>query len=434
MYTEIRTTAKNSSHISYKQIATGGAMKKWIIVILIITGNFTFLSALSSAQDSPVSVVETGKTPGFEPPTLYLTPCAASHFLLPKLVHNRTLHEPFLINQDKDLGEVGAPIDYTFMVKMIFNEVKAFNQFADPYDDPARPSAGYSWQLKIFHPGSSPGKLPAEGAPYHIIIFCVGAGGSDPVYYNAMDWLGNYYARRGYLVAIPIFIGNDADLSGRPFYEIATDIYALQVSQTIDYLRHKFRGIFRSPVDTGQVTVMGHSLGGYVAQKTAVQDCRIARLCLLSSAFVYQQYWPGFLVDTADTYDLLNGFPKKRGMALHVQRFTRPPYNIPCPDFDPECDWIPPVDGFITQVDLSADPWEPHLCSGENCGVRDGTLYNYVLYQGPKQDGIKNNILLDHTAIVMPGEENDAGRLLILQYLDEFFTQFPLDFSYQGCP
>ena len=179
---------------------------------------------------------------------------------------------------------------------------------------------------------------------------------------------------------------------------------------------------------------MGHSLGGYVAQKTAVQDCRIARLCLLSSVFVYQQYWPGFLVDTADTYDLLNAFPKKRGMALHVQRFTRPPYTIPCPDFDPECDWIPPVDGFITQVDLSADPWEPHLCSGENCGVRDGTLYNYVLYEGPKQDGIKNNILLDHTAIVMPGEENDAGRLLILQYLDEFFTQFPLDFSYQGCP
>jgi len=404
-------------------------MEKWIIVILIIAGNFTILAASvpSSAQDYPVSVVETGKTPGFEPPTLYLTPCAVSHFLLPKLLHNRTLHEPFLINKDQDLGEVGAPIDYTFMVKMIFNQVNAFNQFADPYDDSARPSPGYSWQLKIFHPGSSPGTLPPEGVPYHVIIFCAGAGESDPVYYNAMDWLGNYYARKGYIVAIPIFIGNDAGLTDRPFYEIITDIYALQASQTIDYLRHKFRGIFRSFVDAGQVTVIGHSLGGYVAQKTAVQDYRIARLCLLSSVFVYQQSWSGFLIDTVDTYDLLNAFPKKRGMALHVQRFTRPPYAIPCPDFDPECDWIPPVDGFITQVDLSADPWEPHLCNGENCGVRDGTLYNYVLYEGPKQAGIKNNILLDHAGIVTPGEENDAGRELILQYLDEFFTQFPLD-------
>lgn len=404
-------------------------MKKWIVVMLIITGAFTILSALalSSAQGNPFSVVETGKTPGFEPPVLYLNNCIATHLLLPKLVHNRTLHEPFLINQDKDLGEVGASIDYTFMIKMFFSEVKAFNQFADPYDDPDHPSPGYSWQLKVFHPGSSPGTLPPEGAPYHIIIFCIGAGGSDPIYYNAMDWLGSYYAQQGYIVAIPIFIGNDSGLTERPFYEIATDIYALQASQTIDYLHYKFRGIFRSLVDTEQVTVIGHSLGGFVAQKTAVQDYRIARLCLISSVFGYQQYWPGFLIDTVDTYDLLNAFPKKRGMALHVQRCTRPPYTIPCPDFDPECDWIPPVDGFITQIDLSADPWEPHLCDDENCGVRDGTLYNYVLYEGSKQDSIKNNILLDHTAIVLPGEENDKGRALILQYLDEFFTQFPVN-------
>ena len=183
----------------------------------------------------------------------------------------------------------------------------------------------------------------------------------------------------------------------------------------------------KRPVDTEQVTVIGHSFGGYVAQKTAVQDRRVARLCLLSAVFGYQQYWPGFLIDTVDTYDLLNGFPKKRGMALHVQRFTKPPYDLPCPGFDPECDWIPPVDGFITQVDLSADPWEPHLCNGGNCGVRDGTLYNYVLYEGLKQDGVKNNSMLDHSGLVATGEEHDAGRALILQYLDEFFTQFPVD-------
>lgn len=405
-------------------------MKKWTVILFVLTGICTLdlLSRIpASAQSYPVSVVETGKTPGFRPPTLYLNAITASHLLLPKLRYNRTLHEPFLINPDEDLGVVGAPIDRKFMVSMIFNQVKSFNQFLDPYDNPAHPSPGYSWQLKIFHPGAIPGKLPPEGAPYRIIIFCSGASGSDPALYNALDWLGTYYARRGYLVAVPVFIGNDSNFSDRPFYEIATDIYALQASQTINYIKHRFNKPFRKLVNAEQVTLIGHSLGGFVAQKTAAQDPRIARLCLFSSVFVYQQSWPGYLFDTVDVYDLLNKMPKRRGMALHVQRFTRPPYGLPCPDFDPECDWIPPVDGFITQVDLSLDPWEPRLCNGENCGIRDGTLYNFALYEGPKQDSIKNNILLDHGGIVASGAENDAGKELILQYLDEFFVQFPLE-------
>jgi hypothetical protein len=67
------------------------------------------------------------------------------------------------------------------------------------------------------------------------------------------------------------------------------------------------------------------------------------------------------------------------------------------------------------------------LCNGENCGVRDGTLYNYALYDGPKQDGIRNNVLLNHSGLVDFAEENDAGRELILQYLDEFFNQYLLE-------
>ncbi len=59
--------------------------------------------------------------------------------------------------------------------------------------------------------------------------------------------------------------------------------------------------------------------------------------------------------------------------------------------------------------------------------MRDGTLYNYALYEGLKQDGVKNNSMLDHSGLVTAGAENDAGRQLILQYLDEFFTQFPVD-------
>ncbi len=113
-------------------------------------------------------------------------------------------------------------------------------------------------------------------------------------------------------------------------------------------------------------------------------------------------------------------------MSLHVQRFTKPPYTMPCPDWDPACDWIPPVDGFLTHVDLTLDPWEPYLCEGESCGERDGTYYNYLLYEGPKQDGIKNNTLLDHNGIGTDDPEDDEGKELTLQYIDEFFDQFPL--------
>lgn len=396
-------------------------------IILFVSVVFSFPPLPVWAEDYPVSVIETGKTPGFSAPKLNLNAINATFLLLPKLAHNRTLHEPFLINTDKDLGPVGSPINWKFMVKMIYSQVKAFNQFTNSCNDAGFLAPGVPWQLKIFHPGETPGNLPLSYAPYHIIIFCSGASGSDPALYDALDWLGVYYARQGYLVAIPVFIGNDAGFADISFYEIATDIYALQASQTINYISRAFNKPFKKIVDTEKVTLIGHSLGGFVAQKTASQDTRIARLCLLSSVFVYPPNWPGFLLDTVDIYDLLNKSPKTRGMALHVQRFTRPPYPIPCPDFDPECDWIPPVDGFITHVDLSRDPWEPHTCNGEPCGIRDGSLYNYVLYTGPKQNGIKNNILLDHGGIVSSHFENEAGKELVLQYLDNFFAQFPLD-------
>ncbi len=396
------------------------------IVILFILGTLYATPLTGLAEDYPVSVIETDSTPGFAAPKLYLNAINATYRLLPTLVHNRTLHEPLLINTNKDLGEIGAPINWQFMVALIYRQVKAFNQFVQSQNVATFLQTGVPWQLKIFHPGIKPGALPARKAAYHLIVFCSGASGSDPALSNALDWLGTYYARRGYVVAIPVFIGNDTAFASRPFYEIATDIYALQASLTINYIGRIFNKPFNRNVATEHVTLIGHSLGGFVAQKTAIQDPRIARLCLLSSVFVYPPNWPGFLIDTVDMYDLLNQQPKKRGMALHVQRFTRPPYPIPCPDFDPECDWIPPVDGFITQVDLSSDPWEPHTCDGEPCGIRDGTLYNYALYEGPKQTGIKNNILLDHGGIVASGVENDAGKEEVLRYLDEFFTEFPV--------
>ena len=97
-----------------------------------------------------------------------------------------------------------------FMVSMIFNQVKSFNQFLDPYDNPARPSPGYSWQLTIFHPGAIPGELPpARGTVSHH-NFCSGASGSDSALDNALEMAGKInHARQATCCFIPVFIGND---------------------------------------------------------------------------------------------------------------------------------------------------------------------------------------------------------------------------------
>ncbi|MCX5900522.1 MAG: alpha/beta fold hydrolase [Proteobacteria bacterium] len=396
---------------------------KQLIIFLAITVSLSIGHAVlpnaARAEASPVSIIETGITEGFAQPTLYLEP----EQLTPILGQNRTLQKPYLLNFKRRRGKVFARINTAFMTEMIAKQAAAFSKAADPFDNLTQPSPGYTWRLKIFHPGSSPGKLPSSDGASHIIIFCAGAGKSGPQYAAAMDWLGSYYAQKGYIVAVPDLIGNDENLSKTAFYEIATDIHLLQVQQTIDYIKL----LFDNATDTNSITLIGHSLGGYTALKTAARDSRIQRLCLLSSAFVYQRYWPGFLIDSVDVFDLLNALSKQRGMALHVQRFTGPPHGLGCPEYDAECDWIPPIDGFITRVDISRDRWEPRLCAGQACGVQDGTLYNYGLYEGPKQDSIKNNNLLAHNSMYSDDAENSAGRELILQYLDAFFQQFPVE-------
>ena len=393
-------------------------MKQLMICLAIFVSVCIGHVSLADAAGS-VAIIETGITGGFASPILTLVP----EQLTPILEVNRTLQKPYLLNYNRRRGKIFARITPAFMTEMISKQVAAFSTTADPTDNLTQPSPGYTWRLKIFHPGSAPGMLPASAAACPIIIFCAGAEKSGPQYAASMDWLGSYYAQKGYIVAIPDMIGNDANLSKTPFYEIATDIHLLQVKQTIDYVKK----LFDNATNTDNVTLIGHSLGGYTALKTAAQDSRIARLCLLSAAFVYQPSWPGFLIDSVDVFDLLNTLAKQRGMALHVQRFTAPPHILGCPRYDAECDWIPPIDGFITRVNISRDRWAPHLCAGQACGRQDGTLYNYGLYEGPKEDAIKNNNLLAHSSMYSDDAENTAGRELILQYLDAFFEQFPVN-------
>jgi len=42
---------------------------------------------------------------------------------------------------------------------------------------------------------------------------CAGAEKSGPQYATAMDWLGRYYAKNGFIAALPDMIGNDENLS-----------------------------------------------------------------------------------------------------------------------------------------------------------------------------------------------------------------------------
>jgi pimeloyl-ACP methyl ester carboxylesterase len=325
------------------------------------------------------------------------------------LSYNRTLNG----NPYRDSN--GENIDKAFMTDVIRREIENFNKLIDDYDVPDNPSPGYTWDIKIYHPGEIPGTLPPEGGPYPIIIICKGATGSSPDLYRYMDWLASAYARKGYVVAIPQLI---ADTSGSPLgftpiTDIRADIYALQVSDTIDYLERKFSSA--GLLNPDQTTVIGHSYGGYVVLRAASQDRRIARIGLLSAYF--ENYYELNTIDTYDTMRILNSLPEDEKPALHVQRYTL--VNNGCPDVEPQCDPIPVIDGFLLNV--SEDPWIPFYCNGKPCGERTGTFYNYHLYGGPKEDGIRNNPYLNHT-----GGNTELGHPEVIRLLDMFFETFPV--------
>ena len=329
------------------------------------------------------------------------------------LEYNRTLNgNPYRTSDDKN-------IDHSFMTGLIQEEIKQFNCLVDDYDDPENPSEGYTWDLKIFHPGETAGVLPPDGGPYPVIVICKGATGASPQLYSYMDWLAGACAQRGYVVAIPQFIG---DTSGPPpgfetFSDIRVDIYALQVSQALDYLEEKFSA--SGLLNSNETTVIGHSFGGYVSLRTTCHERRIVRIALLSA--YYEDYYEINVIDTYDIMRILNNLPAEDKPALHVQRYTL--NSNGCPDIDPECDPVPVIDGFL--MNLSEDPWIPFTgyCDGTvyDCS-RGGSFYHYTLYDGPKEDGIKNNPYLDHS-----GGNLEMGRPEVIRLLDNFFETFPVD-------
>ena len=333
----------------------------------------------------------------------------------PFLAYNRTLNG----NPYRQSG--GENIDYPFMIDFIQGRIDNFNTFIDDYDDPENPSEGYAWDLKIFHPGETPGVLPPGGVPYPLIIACKGMGGSAPDQYNYLDFLGTYYAQKGYVVVIPEFIENvfPSPEFDAIFY-LHFDLYALQVVQAIDYLSEKFMGA--GVLNLDEITVMGSSMAGFVVLRAANYDSRISRIALLSGWFdSYQGPSP---TDTYDTIRFLNLLPEVEKPALHVQRYTAPSF-IPdeCLPIDPECD--PVVDVLFT-ANFYSDPWIPFTgyCDGTDYDcTRGGTFFHYTLYNGPKEDGIRNNPHGVH------GPAPGISQELTLDYLDAFFTTFPISFA-----
>jgi hypothetical protein len=117
---------------------------------------------------------------------------------------------------------------------------------------------------------------------------------------------------------------------------------------------------------------------------------------------------------------ILNNLPGEEKPALHVQRYTLESKG--CPDIDPECDPVPVIDGFL--MNLSEDPWISFTgyCDGTpyDCS-RGGSFYHFTLYDGPKEDGIKNNPYLAHSAGNL-----ELGRPEVIRLLDNFFEAFPV--------
>ena len=389
-------------------------------------------------------VFSTGVEPGFENPVFRIDDKGrgkthSTREILCFLRHNRSLFGGLVrVNTDANAGAMGAAIDRPFMVQHVKSQVRMIHDLEDIFDEPGNAGDGYEYDIHIVQPGSRPGVL--EGPARHPIIIIsqgrfAGAAGSEDAY----DWLATYYAEKGYLVAMPRFLenffndprtgeSNNEDILA--LKDLFGDIAALQVSDTIDYLiKH-----FGSQVNGTNVTVVGHSNGGYVAQLAAARDLRIRRIAFLSSVFRLYGQWDGkqlsgnnlVVMDSYDTFRYLNlrrsltrwvRLLVGDGPALHVQRGIA--NNQQCPPGIP-CDWLvdmtPPG-----PYDLSLDPWKPFTGCGGPCVDKVLTFYNWALYEGPKEDGVKDNPFTDH------GFEGDAGRAEALRLLDNFFNAFPID-------
>ena len=106
------------------------------------------------------------------------------------------------------------------------------------------------------------------------------------------------------------------------------------------------------------------------------------------------------------------------GPALHVQRGIASDDN--CPPGIP-CDWLVDMVPLPGPYDLSRDPWAPFAGCGGPCDDKLLTFYNWVIYEGPKENGVQDNPYTDH------GFQGDQGRTEAFRLLDHFLDTVSID-------
>lgn len=385
-----------------------------------------------------VSIFNTGEVAGFYNLVFKINPIGrgkthAERELIKYLWRNRSLSgDNVRINEKEDDGEVGAEIDRRFMVHYLRSRLRMIEDIEDIFDPIGDPGDGYEYDMHIVHPGSEPGVL--EGGPYPIIIMCQGFTGGAVGWEDSYNWIATYYANKGYVFAMPRFFENfskDPRTGESNIPDIATfmqtlsDIASIQVSDAIDYLISHFGdGVYRR-----NVTAIGHSNGGYIAILAAAKDSRIDRVAFLSSVFKLYGTWDdseadGNYLNVIDSYDIFRYLNFKKtwcpcwdAPSLHVQRGIS--NSEGCPPGLP-CDPIVDMFTIPSPYDLSKDPWLSFDgCEGP-CVDKTLTFYNWAIYEGPKEEGVKDNPYTDH------GFGGEEGREEALRLLDDFFDNFPL--------
>ena len=409
---------------------------KWImgIAVVIVLG----IARFSTAE---VVVFNTGEVAGFDNLVLKIEPTgwgkAHSYWeILRFLLHNRSMSGDFVrINENENDGEVGAEIDMQFMLDHVISRLNLVKGTEDIFDPVGDPGDGYEYDMHIVHPGSEEGVLEGD-TPHPIIIMCQGFTGGAVGWEDVYDeWLATHYAEQGYIFAMPRLFenfrndprtekSNTDDIA--KFMLLMSDIASLQVSDAIDYLAFHFG----NKVNKSKVTLIGHSNGGFIALLTAARDWRVKRIAFLSSTFKLYGKWDGEELsdnysNVLDSYDVFRYLNRRNawstlfpwlvdGPSLHVQRGVSD--DTMCP---PET----PCDMFVDYppYDLSMDPWIPFEGCGGPCGDKTLTFYNWAIYEGPKENGVKDNPYTNH------GYGGTEGREEAIRLLDDFFKNFPLD-------
>jgi len=141
------------------------------------------------------------------------------------------------------------------------------------------PGTGRRLEADIHYP-SMDGGVDPRGAPYPALVFAHGFL-AWPLLYSGN---GQHLASRGYVVAIPDFPDEDAELRASD----ARYMFSYLAAQTIDRDSR-----FCRQIDAKHFGVVGHSLGGLTALMVAARDVRVKAAVALDPVRPPAVWWKG---------------------------------------------------------------------------------------------------------------------------------------------